>query len=382
MVLHRMMDGLRGLLSGWNSLAHPLRNLPRWAVLLVLAVAAGSLAWSAITVTEFHAQQRVMQTKAAKSGYGDLRLYEDILKRVKAGENYYSAALDQQRKHNYPTSPFVTVRQPTLALGAAWFGLPGWRAIAIGVLFANILVWMGALGRRVTILEKVAMAMAIFIFGIVAFYARIGLIHEMIAGLFLSLALGLYRPRFGWVLSLIVLSAALAVREMVLPFLLLWAVFAVLERRWRELAGMGIVLVLFTIGMVLHAQEVMAYRLPGDLPSPGWNGALGPKLVLTSLTQLSFLLTLPPAWGGVLALLPILGWIGLGGRIGLFSTLWFLGMALAMSLFARPNNFYWVVLLLPAYLTGIVLVPRALYDLVLALLGRREVREPALEKAP
>lgn len=373
-----MIANLRGYLLRWESLAHPFRALSRWAALLVLAATVGALAWSAVTVVKFDAQQKVMQTKAAKSGYGDLRLYQDILKRVEGGESYYSAALDQQRQHKYPTRPFVTVRLPTLAWGAAWFGLPGWRAIAIGVLFANIFVWVAALGRRVTLLEKAAMAVAVFVFGIVAFYARIGLVHEMVAGLFLSLALGLYRPRYGWVASLIVLSIALAVREMALPFLLLWAVFAFLERRWRELIGIAVVLALFTVGMVLHAQEVMAYRLPGDLASPGWNAGLGPKLVLTSLTQLSFLLTVPPAVGGMLALLPILGWAGLGGRIGLFSTLWFLGMALAMSLFARPNNFYWVVLLLPAYLTGIVLVPRALYDLVLAVLGRREMPVPTL----
>ncbi len=365
-----MIASLRDHLDGWESLRHPLRALPRWGALLLLVVTGLLMAWSACSVTEFHAKQRVMQAKAVNSGYGDVRLYGDILKRVSAGENYYSAALDQQRTHQYPTRPFVTVRPPTLAWASARFGLEGLRAITVSVLFASIIVWMGALRGRVTVIEKVAMAVAIFMFGIVAFFSRIGLVHEMVAGMFLSLAIGLYRPRFGWMLSLLALAIALAVREMVLPFLLLWGAFAVLEKRWRELAAIAVVLVLFTIGMVLHAQEVMAYRLPGDLPSPPWNGAQGLKLVLTSLTQLSVLMAVPPGVGGVLALLPFLGWLALGGRIGLFCTLWFAGMMLAISLFARPNNFYWVVLLLPTYLTGIVLVPRALYDLALALWGR------------
>jgi hypothetical protein len=73
---------------------------------------------------------------------------------------------------------------------------------------------------------------------------------------------------------------------------------------------------------------------------------------------------------GPLALLPLLGWIALGGRLGLFAALWFAGFALLMALAARPDNFYWVLMVLPAYGAGLAFVPRALADLVRAILRR------------
>ena len=71
--------------------------------------------------------------------------------------------------------------------------------------------------------------------------------------------------------------------------------------------------------------------------------------------------------GPPLALLPLLGWAALGGRRGLFATLWFGGYLLMVSIFPRYENFYWLSLMLPAYGAGLALVPRALTDLVIAL---------------
>jgi len=44
--------------------------------------------------------------------------------------------------------------------------------------------------------------------------------------------------------------------------------FAASQRRWREFAAILAVLILFAIGMALHAHEVAAARLPEDLSSP------------------------------------------------------------------------------------------------------------------
>jgi hypothetical protein len=78
--------------------------------------------------------------------------------------------------------------------------------------------------------------------------------------------------------------------------------------------------------------------------------------------------------GPPLALLPLLGWASLGGRRGLFATLWFAGYFLAAALFARQVNFYWLSLVLPAYGAGLALVPRAVWDLVSAIRLRRRAR--------
>ena len=113
------------------------------------------------------------------------------------------------------------------------------------------------------------------------------------------------------------------------------------QRRWREAAAVATLLALFAVTLTLHAQAVMAGQLPGDKPTPGWTGMMGPVMPLAGIARLSPLLLLPGWLAGPLALLPLLGWIGLGGRLGLFATLWFLGLATAVALFARPENFYW-----------------------------------------
>jgi hypothetical protein len=151
---------------------------------------------------------------------------------------------------------------------------------------------------------------------------------------------------------------------------LLWAAFALLERRWRELAATLALLALFGAGMALHAEAVDAARLAGDRASLGWSELIGPRMVLASLAELTPLLALPPALAAPLALLPLVGWLGLGGRGGLFAALWFAGFALAVSLLARSGNFYWVLLMLPAYGAGLALAPRAIADLAAAAVGK------------
>jgi hypothetical protein len=102
--------------------------------------------------------------------------------------------------------------------------------------------------------------------------------------------------------------------------------------------------------------------------SSGWTGLQGPALAYFSLMAVTPLQSALPHWlGAPLAVLPLLGWAALGGRAGLFGTLWFAGYLLAVSLFAREENFYWLSLVLPAYGAGLALVPRAIADLVSAL---------------
>jgi hypothetical protein len=101
--------------------------------------------------------------------------------------------------------------------------------------------------------------------------------------------------------------------------------------------------------------------------SPPWAGLQGPALAVYGLASVTLLQTLPPWLGPPLAVLPLLGWIAVGGRTGLFAALWAAGYALAVSLFGRQEHFYWLSLLIPIYGAGLAFVPRALADLVSAL---------------
>ncbi len=373
------MDRLTHVLARWEALDRPFRALPRWGAAMLLLLLLAALVWSSFAVADLTglrnrhgaaATRQASTGQASGGGTGDLALYERINRRMEQGEGYYQAALAEQRTHNYPTIPFVTVRTPIMAWGSLLFGQLGWRIIAAALLIATTFAWVAALQGRVSSTERALAALLVFTAGTGAFLERVGLLHDLVAGLCLSLALGVYRPHRWWP-SWLAASVALAIRELALPFVLLWAAMALVRRSWGEFAALAVLLALFALGMALHASAVMAERLPGDLPSQGWDAMLGPALFLSSLAEVAPPLPLlPPGVAGPLALLPLAGWMGLGGRIGLTASLWFAGFALAMALFARATNFYWVLLVLPAYAAGMALTPRAIADLVAAVLGR------------
>jgi len=361
------------LIDWWAGAKRPLRRLPPSAAVAVLILIAAALAWSALALAQpgggsAGGGQAVVE---AEAGFGDLDLYAAINERVERGEPYYAAALAEQRAHGYPTRPFVTVRTPIMAWGMNQWGETGWRIIAFVLLATNVLAWTARLSQRTTPIERIAAAVLVFACGLGVFNARYVVVHDLFAGLLISLALAFRRPGH-WGPTWIAAAAALAIRELALPFVLLWAALALAEKRWREFAGIVLLLALFAAGMALHAEAVEAARLANDRASLGWSEMIGPRMVLASLAELTPLLALPPVLAGPLAALPLVGWLGLGGRTGLFATLWFAGFALAVSLFARSGNFYWVLLILPAYGAGLALAPRALTDLVVAALGKRQ----------
>jgi hypothetical protein len=351
----------------WSAMERPLRRLPRLGALTVLLVTLLACLWSVPAAEQYG--QRFDADVSMRTERGDRRdmdLYETIARRVAAGESYYTAALDEQRSSGYPTRPFVTVRTPVLAWGSLPFGPAGWRVVSVGLWLTTLLGLVGLFSGRTSMPERTGAVLAAGAFGAVAFMPQVGLSHEIVSGLFLSAALALYRPQRWWP-SLLLAACALAVREHALPFLLLWAAFAASQRRWREFAAVAAVIALFAAGMALHAGAVASAQLPGDPVSPPWAGLQGPALAVYGLASVTLLQTLPPWLGPPLAVLPLLGWIAVGGRTGLFAALWAAGYALAVSLFGRQEHFYWLSLLIPIYGAGLAFVPRALADLVSAL---------------
>lgn len=352
----------------WCSLGRPLARLSRGGAIGLLAGLLLALAWSSWATVQLQAVDDARI--AAKTGerIGDLELYKRIHTRFAAGENYYAAALDEQRSHNYPTRPFVTVRLPTLAWIDSLVGEAVWKPAALVLLVGVLLAWMTALTPMAMRAEVMGAMALLFVSGIGLYDVRALQFHELVCGGLLTLALGLYRPQWWWP-SLLLAALALAIRELALPFVLLWGALAMVERRWKEAAAIALVIALFVAAMVFHAQAVSTHVLASDPASPGWDGFNGPQMALYSLAKLTALLFLPMALAAPLALLALLGWIALGGRLGLFATVWFIGFFVAVALFARTNNFYWVLVLLPAYGAGIAFVPRAIAELVQAARG-------------
>ncbi|RKF21648.1 hypothetical protein D6851_06305 [Altericroceibacterium spongiae] len=342
-----------------------MRALPRWTAITSLILIGLALVWSVPAAQQFQANEQVRQARISKSTHAkhrDLDLYEDINARVSKGESYYTAALAEQRKWNYPTQPFVVVRLPTLAWGHALFGATGWRIIAIALFIANLLVWTRRFrSPRHPLLSLIVIGGLLTLGGGLAFYPRVGVVHDYMSGLFVSLSLVLYTPQRWWP-SLCLAVCAMAIREMASLYVLAWVALAAARMRWRECGALLAALALFALGMAVHAHFVDAAVKPGDLVSPGWEGMNGLGFLLFSLAHL-FPHALPlwcVAWLGLAALI---GWIGRGERIGLMGSLWLGGFGLAVAIFARADNYYWVAIMLPAYWVGLAFAPRALIDL-------------------
>ncbi len=337
-------------------------RLPRLYALLVVALFLAAAAWCQIIPP-------AKVVKAAPGHYTDMKLQRDIVSAMQAGKGYYQAATETQRLHHYPTRPFVTVREPGLYWLAAQHGWAWLNRIEIALLIVVILTWAAALPPPINWAEKSAAGLLVAVAGIAPIATSITPMSEAWCGLLLTLALGLtVWRRAPWWAAVVVIAAALMLRELALPFALLAAAFALYERRRTELAAWGAVIAVFGLGMALHAVQVSNYVLPGDGQSPGWAGGMGLRGVVSAVVNTSVLHLIPKPLALLFALLPALGWGALDGRAGRFAALLLGGYALMIGLFARPDNFYWGFLLLPAWFAGLALVPRGVWQLGRAII--------------
>ncbi|MDP9057044.1 MAG: hypothetical protein M3N34_06930 [Pseudomonadota bacterium] len=301
---------------------------------------------------------------AKKGGYTDVHLYHDIAAATARGEPYHQAAAEMQRAHHYPLKPFVTMRLPTLNWLAVHFGWRGVQRLAFCVLFAAIMAWVIALEDTLHWIERIGVAIALAAGGGSIVDVDILALHEYLSGLFLALALaGVFGWPQRWWLVLLPAAAALAIRELALPFVLLAANFAIYEKRGREFAGWAGLMLAFLVAMALHARAIAPLVHPHDLVSQGWTAAQGFSAFLKAVIFTSVLQPLPLGLALLAAMLPMVGWLALPGRSGLFAVLLLGGYAVMISLFSRPDTFYWGAIVLPTYFIGFPLLPRAFWQL-------------------
>lgn len=333
--------------------------MPARAVLFFLLIAAIVLSIGATPLGAL--LEKPARPEAGQ--YGDKHLYRDITAEVRSGTPYYRAAAELHRSHHYPLKPGITVRLPTLSWVAAQIGWQWLRACAFALLTLAAAVWFHALRGKGSLPARLA-ASALILGSAGMLTGDPMIIHERWAGLFLAVALALRIGwREAWPAALALVAAALAVRELALPFALLALAFAALERRWREALGWAGLIAAFAGGIALHLHLVAAELLPGDLTSQGWSAMGGPRTAISAIIDTSPLQYLP-AWAAVpLAVLPLAGWFGLKGRARWFCLALFAGYALMFALFSRPDNFYWGAIVSPAWFVGLAFLPRAIVKL-------------------
>ena len=313
---------------------------------------------------------RSTATTAAVDPNPDLTLYRRIIARVAAGESYYPAIADLHRTSNFPLRPFIVVRLPTLAVMSAALGMPVVKALLWSLLLGVAAAWWVRLDGAFASSARRIIGLVMLIFGLIFnAHPEVAVVHEVWAGSLMALSWAIHRTAGGlrhWLPSLLLGLMAVLVRETALPFVLLMGAFAVWRRQWPEAAGWATVVLVFGVALAVHADQVAAVTSLADPASEGWNSYGGWPFFVFAMRRMTQLLLLPPWAGAALVPLILLGWASWRSSAGLFGLLLFSGYGLMLMVFGRPENFYWALMVAPAFLLGLVFLPEALSALFAA----------------
>ena len=293
----------------------------------------------------------------------DLELYDVIIERVAAGENYYRVAIEEQKARDFPVIPGFAVRLPTLATISAAVGQTGVTVLAALLCLALFLAWWRRLSTLIERPARRIIALGLLFLGIaVSFKPTYFVLHELWAGMLLATALALHRPG-QWRGACIAAALALSIREHALPFVLLMGAFALWRRDWREMVAWGVLAAGFVVMLAWHVTLVESLTSLGDPVSPSWLALRGPQGWIENMALSSGLYLIPTWLAGPLVFLPLLGWAALKDRLGIEALLLFAGYGLMFMIAGRENNFYWALMVAPAWFIGLYAVPYALRDL-------------------
>lgn len=331
---------------------------PRWAAWALLLLIAALTAVEALP----HVSSRLVHL--GPPGYDDRYFQWSVADRVAKGDNYYVAAVTEQRANSYPTSPPQVFREPALTWWLAVLQTQPIRRGALIFLLVLATIAMREALDSTTIPKPMRLPATLMqVTGFAIAWHRIQVYqHEVWAALLIALSLALYRPH-RYLISVCIAVLACLVRELALPFILVMLAFAICERRWREasawMAGMAVFLALFAV----HLYVASGLYRPGDIISSGWFYAGGWNFVIETAKK-NELLFFCPNW--IVAGAVCMGLIGLAGwrdRWVSRAALIVGGYMIAFLFVGRPDNNYWGYLYSPLLPLGWMLAPAALYDL-------------------
>jgi len=353
----------------WDRFAHWAPGAAILALALILVTLAGAAITDRSDIPPVPATTIGGQAVPAQTGIddADLKLYERVAERVAAGENYYVAAVAEHRAAAFPLYPPLTVRLPTLAWISAMLGENG-LLVAAGALWIALLAgWWWRLSEEPGGGRHIVIALLLLFTGTVAgLKPQYLALHEVWSGALLALALALHRTgeKSGhWIGAWIAAALALSIRELALPFVLLMGVMAMLRRDWREAGAWALLVAMFAVGLLAHVNAVDALTGAADGASAGWLALRGLAGWTGNIVLTSPLWLLPGMIAAPLALLPLIGWAGWKSKAGLTGFLFFLGYGVMFMIAGRADNFYWGLMIVPAYFLGLVHMPRALGSL-------------------
>lgn len=332
------------------------RRLPALAILLATAalIIYGLLASLA----------PIDRTAGVNPDRTDDALYVAIASRVSDGENYYRAAVIEQRERGYPLRPFVTVREPTLAYLTAAAGGPGHLIYGLGVLAfftAAALAWrLEAITRSRIDWWSSALLAAI---GAGALVGHVQVVtHEVWAGMLIVLSI-VFRGDKRYGASVCFGLGAVLIRELALPYLVIMAFFAWREGKRREMFAWVGATAIFAVAFVAHAVLVHSQVGVADPASPGWVRFGGWPFILDLVRESSFLGVMPVWVAATGVPLALLGWCSRGTPFANRVMVTIGTFMCAFMIIGRPENIYWGFLFVLLLVPGVALTPVAIWQL-------------------
>lgn len=297
-------------------------------------------------------------------GDGDLALYERIVGKLRAGGEYYQTVHTELRDGGYATRPVFAWRTPAyfsllarLPSTAAARAMIGVLAVVAGL--ASLLLLRRSdtrLALLATPLLVISLSSAIADLSV--FYA------EYPAGMLMLLsasAFGLGWRRTGMIAAI----AALVVRELAAPYVLICLLLAWRERRWREVAMWLVTVAAYAAFYLWHVAMVNAQLGPADFAWPeGWVAFGGARFLLSTAGHNGLFVAMPlwiAAFILPLGVLGLLAWRG-DERIALTA----FGYIVAFAIVGKPLNGYWGELYTPMLTLGVVWAIPAIADLARA----------------
>ncbi len=281
------------------------------------------------------------------SGVGDLETYRQIVGRLKAGEAYYPAAHSVLIANGYGTQSVFNWRTPIWPwLQAAVSG----QLVLIGIAASALaLAWLRFRRLGGTDFALVAAgALCLNLCFVVADGA--GAFAEFPAGLLILVSVLAYGLGWRWA-GVVAGLAALFVRELAAPYLVICLVLAAREKRWSEVAALLVGLVVYGAFFAWHAGQVAAQLGPLDRAYPDSWLALGGLRFMLEASAFNGLLVALPFW--VSAIVVPLAFAGLlvSREVRSIATV---ALYLGAFLFVgKPFNTYWGAMVTPTLMLGL-----------------------------
>jgi len=334
--------------------------------LLVLALLVASIDWCLLS------GETLPRLDLHDLGFslGDGILYKRVAFRVGSGEDYYDVASEELSSGGYDRDSLFHWRPPSYSWVFGRLPSETWaRALLISGAATCLVASFAVIGREDGWTQGVAVATSLIVAcGGWFFRPEPAYFMELWVGVALSLAMLLQsKGRIAW--AVVAAGVALGLRELALPFCVLWCAISWARGRYREASSWSGLILVFLVFLLHHHYQV-GLRFAGISASSGagWVTFGGTKFLL-SCCRMAYPLMILPGWvTAIYAPIALLGLFGWPSRTARFFQSSLATYLLLFALVGKPINFYWGWIITPWLAMGAAWSPLAMRDLIRATL--------------